>query len=154
VDALQARAGDAGSESTPPSEAASTGEAKKKKVQPRAANGQYASEWIHTPGNPYGRHVARMRTAVAETLTEEEAVAIAKKRIERAKAGNEAAAKLIFLYALGKPLDAMNPDWIDHDEWRLRMARPDGAEVMAGATQRPPFDVTMPFARATDYKAV
>jgi hypothetical protein len=108
-------------------------------TQPRDDNGRYASRWIQEPANPYARRVALLRQALLEALTEEEAVAIFKKLIELAKEGSVAAAKLVFQYALGDPLPASHPDWVEHDEWRLRMARPGSDEMAVGTTQRPPW---------------
>src|SRR5947209_12905239 len=56
------------------------GEQAERGRQPREGNGRYASRWTtQDEANPFGRYVARMRVAVAEALTEEDAVAIAKK---------------------------------------------------------------------------
>src|SRR5258708_21721176 len=44
-------------------------------------------------------------------------VAIIRMLVEKARAGDVSAAKLLLSYKLGKPAPAPNPDQIDRDEW-------------------------------------
>jgi hypothetical protein len=39
--------------------------------------------------------------------------------VQKAKEGDVAAAKLVLAYAIGKPTEAVNPDTVDLEEWRL-----------------------------------
>jgi len=126
--------------------------AAEKSTQPRSANGRYATR-VGEPDNPYGRRVAEIRWAVAETLTRADAVAIARKLIERARNGSEAAAKLVFQYTMGKPLPGSHPDWVDHDEWELRMERANGNEFALGTMERPPLEIGLTVGRAMDEKS-
>jgi hypothetical protein len=61
-------------------------------------------------GNPVSRHIAVLRQALLNCVTEEDIIAITKAVIEEAKAGNMPAAKLIFQYVLGKPGSAPELD--------------------------------------------
>jgi hypothetical protein len=84
--------------------------AKKTNPDARPSNGQFA------PANPFARRVAALRSALVETLTPDDVREITVALTFRAKAGNVSAAKLLFQYALGKPLPATHPDRLDQDE--------------------------------------
>jgi hypothetical protein len=57
--------------------------------------------------------LALLRTSISD----DEMVAIIRKLVEKAVAGDVSAAKLLLSYKLGKPAPAPNPDQIDRDEW-------------------------------------
>ncbi len=109
--------------------------------------------WIDQSDNPYGRRVAALRSALVGAVKQADMVAIARKLVERAQAGSESAAKLVFQYTLGKPMPGTSPDRVDHEEWEMRMERPSHAEVQEGCRNRPPLEVTLPFGRAMDYRS-
>ena len=69
------------------------------------------------PGNPFAREVARIRKRLLARLTNEDIDAITDKLIEQAKAGDVAAAKLLFSYTMGKPAAGVDPDHLDVKEW-------------------------------------
>jgi hypothetical protein len=48
------------------------------------------------PGNHYVRQVARLKSALYEVLTQEDVIAVAKRMLSKALAGDVAAARLIF----------------------------------------------------------
>src|SRR5206468_1949151 len=52
-----------------------------------------------------------------------------RKLIQAAREGNLAAIKLFFLYVVGKPTDAVDPDRADVDEWLLRQQSNIGGEA-------------------------
>jgi hypothetical protein len=58
-----------------------------------------------------------MLALLRASISDEEMVAIIRKLVEKACAGDVSAAKLIMSYKLGKPAAAPNPDEIDRDEW-------------------------------------
>jgi hypothetical protein len=76
----------------------------------REACGRFAKGNPGGPGNPYPRRLAALRQALLKCVTEEDIVAITKAVIEEAKAGNMAAAKLLFQYVFGKPGSAPELD--------------------------------------------
>jgi hypothetical protein len=89
---------------------------------------------------------------VVETVTREDAVGMTRSMIERAKKGSESAARLVYQYVLGRPLAGMSPDWVEHDEWELRMARPSPAEFQTGCFSRKPIELANIMGQAMDYK--
>src|SRR5260370_28301433 len=68
-------------------------------------------------GNPHALHCARMLALLRASICDEEMVAIIRKLVEKTRAGDVSAAKLLLSYKLGKPAPAPNPDQIDRDEW-------------------------------------
>lgn len=56
------------------------------------------------PGNPYARQIARLRSTLVECVSPEDLKEIVRVLIEKAKAGDIAAAREIIDRVLGKPL--------------------------------------------------
>jgi hypothetical protein len=154
ADALKESRDDPRSESTAGNRSESAAaappeEGRARRSQPRDARGRFETLVI---ANPYGRRVARIREVVVSAFTDEHALAMTQKMIERAENGSESAARLIYQYVLGKPIEGMSPDWVEHDEWRLRMARPTGEEFNASVFSRKPIELANVMGRAMDYK--
>lgn len=84
----------------------------------RDAQGRFAKGHPGGPGNPFGRHVAALRAALLEEITDDDIQAVVRKLIEMSKTGNLQAAKLLLSYAIGKPTPAPNPDHVEIDEWQ------------------------------------
>jgi hypothetical protein len=84
----------------------------------RDAHGRFAAGNGGGPGNPFARQVAKLRAALVQRVSEADMQYIAERLIVLAKSGDLAAAKLLFLYVLGKPAEAVNPDTLDVEEWR------------------------------------
>ncbi|HMF10648.1 MAG TPA: hypothetical protein VKE94_00025 [Gemmataceae bacterium] len=104
----------------------STASEKTKPNTGRGANGRFAAGNPGGPGNPYARKVAELRQALVNFVTAEDMKEIALVLKEKAKMGNLAAIKLLYQYALGKPLAPTDPDRLDVDEWQKlqEQARP------------------------------
>lgn len=85
----------------------------------RTAGGQYARGNRGGPGNPFNRQIAAFRTMIVSTTTLDDVREAALKLIEAARQGNLAAIKLFFQYVVGKPTDAVDPDRMDVDEFKL-----------------------------------
>src|SRR4051812_32481575 len=85
----------------------------------RDAKGRFAKGNRGGPGNPFARQVADLRSAFLARVTEADMAAIADAVLVKARQGDVAAAKLLFQYVLGKPLDGLNPDRLDQDEWQV-----------------------------------
>jgi hypothetical protein len=83
----------------------------------REPGGQFAKGNKGGPGNPFARQVAALRKAILDNLTVEDIGAIVNKLKDMAIAGDLAAAKLLFAYAIGKPQPAVEPDHLDVEEW-------------------------------------
>jgi hypothetical protein len=83
----------------------------------RQPNGQFARGNPGGPGNPFARQTAALRKRLVDKVTAEELDAIADKLIALAKEGDVPAARLIFLYVIGKPMPPAEPDQLDMQEW-------------------------------------
>jgi hypothetical protein len=83
----------------------------------RTPDGRFAKNNPGGPGNPHARHCARMLALLRASISDDDMVAIIRKLVEKARAGDVSAAKLLMSYQLGKPAPAPNPDEIDRDEW-------------------------------------
>lgn len=83
----------------------------------RTPDGRFGKNNPGGPGNPHARHCARMLALLRASISDEEMVAIIRMLVEKARAGDVSAAKLIMGYQLGKPAPAPNPDEIDRNEW-------------------------------------
>jgi hypothetical protein len=69
------------------------------------------------PGNLFARRVAALRAALLRRVTVEDIAQIAEDLVVQAKSGDLAATKLLFLYVIGKPAEAVDPDTVDVLEW-------------------------------------
>jgi hypothetical protein len=69
-------------------------------------------------GNPYARQVAILRRELMQTTRPEDIRGIGLKLKDLALEGNVSAAKLLFSYTLGKPMEAESPDRLNLAETR------------------------------------
>jgi hypothetical protein len=111
----------------------------------RDAKGRFAKGNPGGPGNPFARHVARLRSALAECVTEEDIRQIARGLLVSAKLGHLPSIRVLLSYVVGKPPGAVNPDTLDIDEWRL-LVQPL-AQIMA---ELPQALMSVPAQTATD----
>ncbi|HEY3325210.1 MAG TPA: hypothetical protein VGP72_32455 [Planctomycetota bacterium] len=99
-----------------PSPTASNGAAPTSVVPLPPSSGRDPSTGRFSPGNrlargnPFGQRQARLRTALLEAVTEDDLRSIIHSLIEKAKAGDVAATRLLFDYSIGKPVAASDPD--------------------------------------------
>jgi hypothetical protein len=84
----------------------------------RGPNGRFCKGNKGGPGNPFARQVAAMRQELFGALTREDIATIARAMIDKAKAGDVAAARLVLQYTLGRPAAAVDPDRLDEMEWQ------------------------------------
>jgi hypothetical protein len=106
----------------------------------RDARGRFAAGNKFGPGNPFARKVAALRTALIETVTEEDMRFIAEQLVVTARLGDMAAIKLLFQYVLGKPAAAVDPDTLGHQELDLYWRGPSPDAVQELACERLPAD--------------
>jgi hypothetical protein len=92
------------------------------------------------PGNPFARRMAQFRKVVLDAVTDEDIEAAARKLIEQARAGDLAAIRILFSYAIGKPTAAVDPDHVDVDEWQLLQQSSVAPQAMNGVLQSLPAD--------------
>jgi hypothetical protein len=82
----------------------------------RDARGRFAKGNLGGPGNPFARQSAAFRKALCDSVTDDDIQALTRTLLEKARAGDIAAIKLLFAYTIGRPADAVNPDTLDVDE--------------------------------------
>jgi hypothetical protein len=98
-----------------------------------SASGRFTAGNHFGKGNPHARRMAALRTAFLEAATPERLKELGEKLLAAALAGDWQAAKLLLPFALGRPADAVNPDTLDVDEWRLRQDCPRLGDVIEAA---------------------
>ena len=86
----------------------------------RNSNGQFAKGNPGGPGNPYARHVARLRASLIEAVGDDGLKDIVQGMVTAAKGGDVAAAKLLLSYLLGKPVESVEPDYVEIHERKLQ----------------------------------
>ena len=86
----------------------------------RKSNGQFAKGNPGGPGNPYARHVARLRASLIEAVGDDGLKDIVQGMVTAAKGGDVAAAKLLLSYLLGKPVESVEPDYVEIHERELQ----------------------------------
>ena len=92
----------------------------------RDAGGRFTKGNPGGPGNPFARRVSRLRSLIVEELADDDLQAIVSKMVADAKAGDTAAAKLLFSYAIGKPTDPVcQPDHVEAHELDTEAAKLD-----------------------------
>jgi hypothetical protein len=111
----------------------------------RDAKGRFAKGNPGGPGNPFARHVARLRSALVQCVGEEDIRHIAKGLLSNARIGHLPSVRILLMYVLGKPSGAVNPDTLDIDEWR-QLVQP----LAQIAAELPQALLTVPAATATD----
>jgi hypothetical protein len=85
----------------------------------RDARGRFAKGNAGGPGNPFARRMARMRSVLCATVSEEDIEKVTRKLIEQAKGGDIAAARILLAYAVGQPTPAVDLDTLDAQEWQV-----------------------------------
>ena len=86
----------------------------------RKSNGQFAKGNKCGTGNPYARHVARLRGSLIEAVGDDGLADIVQGMVTAAKGGDVAAAKLLLSYLIGKPAESVEPDYVEIHEKQLR----------------------------------
>ena len=86
----------------------------------RKPNGQFAKGNKCGTGNPFARHVARLRASLIEAVGDDGLADIVQGMVTAAKGGDVAAAKLLLSYLLGKPVESVEPDYVDIHERQLQ----------------------------------
>ena len=81
-------------------------------------NGRFGKGNEFDANIPYARHVASLRTALAEAVTPDDVRAIAARLVASSRNGDNTATKLLFQYVLGKPQPAVDPDRLAIEAFR------------------------------------
>ena len=114
----------------------------------RDQRGRFAKGNAGGPGNPFARRTAQLRRVLSTAVSEEDIAAVARHLLERAKAGDVAAAKLLFAYAIGQPTPAVDPDTLDRQEWAIFQQIPVPAPEVARLLRDVPVDFACKIGRA------
>lgn len=125
----------------PPSANGANGEQNDAAPSPNGGNGhdsrgRFAKGNKGGPGNPFARRVGRLRSLLVNLVTEEDLRAVAHKLVEQARNGNLAAARLLLVYLIGRPGEAVDPDRLDLEEWRLCQESPTIPEATDGQSAK------------------
>jgi hypothetical protein len=115
----------------------------------RDERGRFARGNPGGPGNPFARQAAALRQAVYAVVKPEVVQQLMEMLVQRALGGDLAALKLLLLYAVGRPTEAVNPDTLDQEEWRLLQEnRVDGLALVQGLQQGMPLTLARDLLRA------
>jgi hypothetical protein len=105
-------------------------------------------------GNPFGREVARNRRLLVAYFTQEKMLALFGKLESMAMGGSVAAHNTLLKLLIGKPVDAVNPDRVDHEEWELRREQPCAEEVNRQTQASVPHVAALAMQREVDVAKV
>lgn len=114
----------------------------------RDSKGRFTKGNAGGPGNPFARQTAAMRQAYLNGISEVEMMALAKVTLQKALNGDMAAARLVLLYVLGKPLESRDPDRLDLEEVELFREGALATRKMPEALSGPQADFTVACIRA------
>jgi hypothetical protein len=112
--------------------------------------GRFETGTVGGPGNPFGRQVARNRRILLAAFTDERVEALVDKLFEMALEGDLGAIKILLQYLVGKPLPAVNPDRVNHEEWEMRREQPHVEEVAMHTQSQLPHPVVLLMQRFGD----
>ena len=115
----------------------------------RDAKGRYVKGNGGGPGNPFARRVAELRQVFYDCVTAADLEAIVVKVVEKALAGDLAAAKLLLQYLVGKPAAAVDPDTLDLHELDLYRQAPAPRVLGEVLAVQMPAEVACDIIRAT-----
>ena len=87
----------------------------------RDARGRFTTGNPGGPGNPYPKQVARIRSLIRESVSDQDLRAIVNKLVEQAKAGDIQAAREVLNRLAGKPSTALDPEYLTLAEKKLEL---------------------------------
>ena len=148
ADFKQPSTNDSTATAQPPGAAASNPQPASDPSAGRQANGRFAKGNQFGPGNPYARQVAELRKQMLNAVTSEQIQAIILAMVQKAIEGSVPAARLVLSYTLGKPMESMNPDRMDQDEWRGMQEDSDMARQMELLVNTPKPELAVNIGRA------
>jgi hypothetical protein len=81
-------------------------------------------------GNPFYRQMAAIRKAIVNDLGTDAILCLVRKLYQQGMDGDVNAARVVLMYAVGKPQKVVDPDGADADEWCRLNATPTAAQVL------------------------
>jgi hypothetical protein len=115
----------------------------------RDSRGRFAKGNAGGPGNPFARRCAALRKAAVEAIGEEDLAALMRKLVQQALAGDVASARLVLLYAVGRPAEAVDPDTLDQQEYAQYEQQLGAVQTGARVVSSPEVGMLCELARAT-----
>ena len=100
-------------------------------AEERDERGRFTAGNRGGPGNPFARAVGTRRRALLDAVSPEDVAAVARKLLQRARAGDVASCKVLLAYVVGKPVPAPDPDALDLHELALARQAPLAEDVQA-----------------------
>ena len=113
----------------------------------RDTTGRFAKGNHLGTGNPFARQTAALRAALVDSVTEQDIKEIAYILLLNAKAGDLASIKLLFLYVIGKPQPAVDPDTLDAQEMKAFQQQSLHTEEMEALRTGVPSSAILPYQR-------
>jgi hypothetical protein len=101
----------------------------------RGPSGRFLEGNKFSKGNPFSRKLALFRAAFLAGLDAAKLERLGNRLYELAVSGDVSACELLLKYALGKPREAVDPDGLDHDEFRQLIAGPSLAQAFYAWSQ-------------------
>jgi hypothetical protein len=95
----------------------------------RSSSGRFAPGNPGGPGNPFAQRVAKLRSTLLKSVTDDDLKQIVQAVVGKAKAGDMAAVRVILDYCVGKPLPAPDPDRAELDGEELAREKRRVAQV-------------------------
>jgi len=99
----------------------------------RDGTGRFTAGNKAAKGNPFARRMARLRSVLLDSVTDEDLRTVSAKLIDLAKGGDLAAVKLLLAYSVGKPDVPVDPDTVCDDGFALDLRRSKAASDAAMA---------------------
>jgi hypothetical protein len=107
----------------------------------RDGHGRFVKGNKGGPGNPFARQIARLRSVLCQTVTEEDMREITVKLVAKAKGGDLTATTVLLAYCIGRPTAPADPDAVDIHEWKLLQNSPVSAAAFDAVVNRLKPDV-------------
>jgi hypothetical protein len=89
----------------------------------RDSRGRFAKGNPGGPGNPHGRAVARLRSAILSAVSEKDLYDVVAALVSKAKSGDVVAARELLDRIGGKPFASLDPLRVELEEKKLELAR-------------------------------
>jgi hypothetical protein len=109
----------------------------------RGPDGKFAPGNHLGRGNPFARKCAELRKALLNAVTAQDIAEIVAKLLEKAKAGDAAAARVLFSYTMGKPAPVVDPDTINQQELQTLATNREDCDAAMRVVQLPPVELTL-----------
>lgn len=102
----------------------------------RGAGGKFTKGNKLGRGNPFTRQLGQLRREFLAVATPDKIRALADKLYRRAMGGDVPSAKIFLAYAVGRPVDAIDPDSLDADEVRRLLDVPKPVDLSVEMMER------------------